>query len=76
MKQLRGMRFFLRQRVARDDEELTLQIPSDGTVPTLRAVLDILDGAGVTPEALSQHTPDLDEVFLTLTGDKQQETSR
>ncbi|WP_234379942.1 ATP-binding cassette domain-containing protein [Streptomyces caniscabiei] len=62
---------------ARDDEELTLQIPSDGTVPTLRAVLDILDGAGVTPEALSQHTPDLDEVFLTLTGDKQQqETSR
>ncbi|WNZ10511.1 ATP-binding cassette domain-containing protein [Streptomyces sp. 11x1] len=58
---------------ARDDEELTLQIPSDGTVPTLRAVLDILDGAGVTPEALSQHTPDLDDVFLTLTGDKQQQ---
>ncbi|MCC9710564.1 ATP-binding cassette domain-containing protein [Streptomyces sp. MNU76] len=61
---------------ARDDEELTLQIPSDGTVLTLRAVLDILDGAGVTPEALSQHTPDLDDVFLTLTGDKQQEISR
>ncbi|WP_405960918.1 ATP-binding cassette domain-containing protein [Streptomyces sp. NBC_00024] len=58
---------------ARDDEELTLQIPSDGTVPTLRAVLDILDGAGITPEALSQHTPDLDDVFLTLTGDKQQQ---
>ncbi|WP_338897492.1 ATP-binding cassette domain-containing protein [Streptomyces sp. TG1A-60] len=58
---------------SRDDEELTLQIPSDGTVPTLRAVLDILDTAGITPEALSQHTPDLDDVFLTLTGDKQQQ---
>ncbi|MDT0570987.1 ATP-binding cassette domain-containing protein [Streptomyces sp. DSM 3412] len=58
---------------ARDDEELTLQIPSDGTVPTLRAVLDILDDVGVTPEALAQHTPDLDDVFLTLTGDKQQQ---
>ncbi|MGW7368365.1 ATP-binding cassette domain-containing protein [Streptomyces sp. NPDC054841] len=63
--------------ITQDDEELTLQIPSDGTVPTLRAVLDILDGAGITPEALSQHTPDLDDVFLTLTGsDKQQEISR
>ncbi|MFC5800143.1 ATP-binding cassette domain-containing protein [Streptomyces formicae] len=62
---------------SRNDEELTLQIPSDGTVPTLRAVLDILDSAGITPEALSQHTPDLDDVFLTLTGtDKQQEISR
>ncbi|MEU7136151.1 ATP-binding cassette domain-containing protein [Streptomyces sp. NPDC046261] len=61
---------------SRNDEELTLQIPSDGSVPTLRAVLDILDDAGITPEALSQHTPDLDDVFLTLTGSDKQETSR
>ncbi|MFI9240246.1 ATP-binding cassette domain-containing protein [Streptomyces sp. NPDC053079] len=61
---------------SRDDEELTLQIPSDGSVPTLRAVLDVLDDAGITPEALSQHTPDLDDVFLTLTGSDQQEISR
>ncbi|MEU5052189.1 ATP-binding cassette domain-containing protein [Streptomyces sp. NPDC021096] len=60
----------------RNDEELTLQIPSDGSVPTLRAVLDVLDDAGITPEALSQHTPDLDDVFLTLTGSDKQETSR
>ncbi|WP_340559319.1 ATP-binding cassette domain-containing protein [Streptomyces sp. GSL17-111] len=60
----------------RDDEELTLQIPSDGTVPTLRAVLDVLDGAGLTPAALSQHSPDLDDVFLTLTGHQRQETPR
>ncbi|MFJ8863816.1 ATP-binding cassette domain-containing protein [Streptomyces sp. NPDC102451] len=61
----------------RDDEELTLQIPSDGTVPTLRAVLDILDAADAAPASLSLHTPDLDDVFLALTGaDKKQEFAR
>src|SRR5207247_338912 len=53
---------------ARDSEELTLQIPSDGSIPTLRAVLDALDGARVRAESLTVHTPDLDDVFLTLTG--------
>ncbi|MET9514518.1 ATP-binding cassette domain-containing protein [Streptomyces sp. NPDC002994] len=53
---------------ARDSEALTLQIPSDGSVPTLRAVLDILDNASVDVEALTVHTPDLDDVFLALTG--------
>uniref|UniRef100_A0AAU3GM11 ATP-binding cassette domain-containing protein n=1 Tax=Streptomyces sp. NBC_01401 TaxID=2903854 RepID=A0AAU3GM11_9ACTN len=61
----------------RDDEELTLQIPSDGAVSTLRAVLDILDAAGAAPVSLSLHTPDLDDVFLALTGaDKKQEIAR
>ncbi|WP_370416025.1 ATP-binding cassette domain-containing protein [Streptomyces fradiae] len=53
---------------ARDTEELTLRIPSDGGIPTLRAVLDVLDGAALQPESLTLHTPDLDDVFLTLTG--------
>ncbi|MFE1377898.1 ATP-binding cassette domain-containing protein [Streptomyces sp. NPDC058740] len=53
---------------ARDPEELTLRVPSDGGIPTLRAVLDILDGAAVPAESLTVHTPDLDDVFLTLTG--------
>ncbi|MFC8914164.1 ATP-binding cassette domain-containing protein [Streptomyces sp. NPDC057116] len=52
----------------RDDEALTLHIPSDGSVPTLRAVLDILDGASVEAHELTIHTPDLDDVFLALTG--------
>ncbi|WP_405872435.1 ATP-binding cassette domain-containing protein [Streptomyces zaomyceticus] len=52
----------------RDDESLTLQIPSDGSVANLRAVLDTLDGSGVQAESLTVHTPDLDDVFLTLTG--------
>ncbi len=53
---------------ARDLEELTLRIPSDGSIPTLRAVLDVLDDAAVRAESLTVHTPDLDDVFLTLTG--------
>lgn len=53
---------------ARDNEALTLQIPGDGSIPALRAVLDALDNASVRAEALTVRTPDLDDVFLTLTG--------
>jgi ABC-2 type transport system ATP-binding protein len=68
---------------ARDDDALTLQVPSDGTVRSLRALLGRLDSASVEVEELSVHTPDLDDVFLALTGqpdtghlDKQKETVR
>jgi ABC-2 type transport system ATP-binding protein len=53
---------------ARDGEALTLQAPSDGGVKALRGLLDVLDRAAVEVEHLSIHTPDLDDVFLTLTG--------
>ncbi len=52
----------------RDDEALTLQVPGDGGVPALRALLDRLDLAAVEVDDLSIHTPDLDDVFLALTG--------
>jgi ABC-2 type transport system ATP-binding protein len=52
----------------RDDDALTLTVPSDGTVRSLRTLLDRLDGAAVEVEELSVHTPDLDDVFLALTG--------
>ncbi len=52
----------------RDDEALTLQVPSDGGVKSLRALLDQLDDAAVEVDSLSIHTPDLDDVFLALTG--------
>ncbi|MFJ8696728.1 ATP-binding cassette domain-containing protein [Streptomyces roseolilacinus] len=63
---------------AADPEELTLRVPGDGSVPTLRAVLDVLDGASIHAESLTVHTPDLDDVFLTLTGrtGSPKETSR
>ncbi|TYK53205.1 ATP-binding cassette domain-containing protein [Actinomadura decatromicini] len=51
-----------------DDDRLTLQVPSDGGVASLRELLARLDAAGVEPSDLSVHTPDLDDVFLTLTG--------
>jgi ABC-2 type transport system ATP-binding protein len=54
--------------VSRDDETLSLQVPSDGGVPALRALLDRLDRAGIEVDDLSTHTPDLDDVFFALTG--------
>jgi ABC-2 type transport system ATP-binding protein len=54
--------------VARDDNELTLQIPTDGSVRSLRAVLDQLDHEAVAVVGVSVHTPDLDDVFFALTG--------
>jgi ABC-2 type transport system ATP-binding protein len=52
----------------RDDAALTLQVPSDGDVRSLRAVLDRLDRADVAIERLAIHTPDLDDVFFAFTG--------
>jgi ABC-2 type transport system ATP-binding protein len=64
--------------VVRDDEALTLQVPSDGSVKSLRSLLDRLDNASIEVGELSIHTPDLDDVFLTLTGqpDKEKEPAR
>jgi ABC-2 type transport system ATP-binding protein len=55
-------------RVVRDDDALTLQIPSDGSVRTLKSMLDRLDDESIKVDALSVHTPDLDDVFFALTG--------
>jgi ABC-2 type transport system ATP-binding protein len=51
---------------SRDDDALALQVPGDGSVTRLRALLDRLDGIDVAE--LSVHTPDLDDVFFALTG--------
>jgi len=52
----------------RDDEALTLQVPGDGGTKSLRSLLDRLDEYSLDAEELSVHTPDLDDVFLALTG--------
>jgi ABC-2 type transport system ATP-binding protein len=52
----------------RDDEALTLQVPSDGGVGSLRSLLDRLDKESIVVDGLSVQTPDLDDVFLSLTG--------
>ncbi len=51
-----------------DPEALELQVPSDGGVASLRTVLDRLDREAIEIADLSVHTPDLDDVFLALTG--------
>jgi ABC-2 type transport system ATP-binding protein len=54
--------------VERDDNELTLQIPTDGNVRSIKALLDRLDDEAIVVNDLSIHTPDLDDVFFALTG--------
>jgi ABC-2 type transport system ATP-binding protein len=54
---------------APDEEALTMQIPSDGGVHSLRALLDRLDAASIDVDGLAVQTADLDDVFLSLTGD-------
>ncbi|MFQ6225912.1 ATP-binding cassette domain-containing protein [Nocardia sp. NPDC002869] len=52
----------------RDDEALTLRVPGDGGSKSLRQVLDRLDESALEAAEVSVHTPDLDDVFLSLTG--------
>ena len=52
---------------SRDDDALTLRIPSDGNVQSIKAVLDQLDHATIEVNELSLHTPDLDDVFFAIT---------
>ncbi|MFB7478721.1 ATP-binding cassette domain-containing protein [Streptomyces anulatus] len=56
------------REVTRDDETLSLQIPSDGSQRELRSILDWLDSAEIEADELTVHTPDLDDVFFALTG--------
>ena len=51
-----------------DNDALTLRVPSDGSPRSLKAVLDRLDDLAIEAGEISVHTPDLDDVFLALTG--------
>ncbi len=59
-----------------DPESLTLTVPNDGSRRALKGLLDRLDDASVETEALTVHTPDLDDVFFALTGHPTEETVR
>jgi ABC-2 type transport system ATP-binding protein len=52
----------------RDDDALALRVPGDGGTKSLRNLLDRLDEYAISAEEFSVHTPDLDDVFLALTG--------
>jgi len=52
----------------RIDEDLTLRVPSDGGLKSLRALLGRLDEYALNPEDFSVRTAAFDKVFLALTG--------
>jgi ABC-2 type transport system ATP-binding protein len=52
----------------RDDAALALQVASGGSTHEIRDLLEQLDRSGLAAERLTVHTPDLDDVFLALTG--------
>jgi ABC-2 type transport system ATP-binding protein len=58
---------------ARDPESLMLTVPNDGSRHALKALLDRLDDADIETDSLTVHTPDLDDVFLSLTGHRTEE---
>ncbi len=51
-----------------DEAALSLRVPSDAGGKSLRALLSRLDEHSIDVEEFSVHTPDLDDVFLALTG--------
>ena len=51
-----------------DEDDLTLRVPGDGGPKSVRALLNQLDEQSIEVEEFSVHTPDLDDVFLALTG--------
>jgi ABC-2 type transport system ATP-binding protein len=53
-----------------DEEALTLKVPSDGGVASVRSVLAQLDNESINVDELTVHTPDLDDVFFALTGSR------
>jgi ABC-2 type transport system ATP-binding protein len=55
-------------QVSRDEDALALQVPYDGSIESLKALLGRLDGQAIPAGGLSVHTPDLDDVFFSLTG--------
>jgi ABC-2 type transport system ATP-binding protein len=59
-----------------DEHKLVLQVPNDASVPSLRALFERLDDAGIDVEHLSVHTPDLDDVFFAVTGGPTAERAR
>ena len=51
-----------------EEDDLVLHVPSDGGAKSVLALLAQLDAQSIEVEEFSVHTPDLDDVFLALTG--------
>jgi ABC-2 type transport system ATP-binding protein len=60
-------------KASREDDALALRVPSDGSLHALKTLIERLDDPAIEVDELSVHTPDLDDVFLALTGNPQNE---
>jgi ABC-2 type transport system ATP-binding protein len=58
---------------SRDSDSLVLQIPTDDTPESLMGLLERIDRHALHVERVTVHMPDLDDVFLALTGNPKQE---
>ncbi|WP_019811996.1 daunorubicin resistance protein DrrA family ABC transporter ATP-binding protein [Saccharomonospora halophila] len=56
-------------QASRDNDTLTLRVPGDGSLRSVKSLLDRLDEQAVAVDELSVHTPDLDDVFLAFTSE-------
>ena len=54
--------------VKADHEQMTVNVPSDGSMASIKSLLDRFGGQSIDVENLSIHSPDLDDVFFALTG--------
>lgn len=54
----------------RNGDDLALEVPSESGLASLRSLLAQLDAQEIEVDSLSVHSPDLDDVFLALTGTK------
>ncbi|MGW4482847.1 ATP-binding cassette domain-containing protein [Amycolatopsis sp. NPDC004368] len=61
---------------SRNGDGLTLRVPSDGSLLSLKALIGRLDHHALEVDELSVHTPDLDDVFLALTGNPASDTEK
>ncbi|MEH1101894.1 ATP-binding cassette domain-containing protein [Micromonospora sp. CPCC 205561] len=55
-------------QATRDSDALAVRVPSDGSLRALKTLIGRLDDEAIEVDELSVHTPDLDDVFLALTG--------
>jgi len=60
-------------QATREDNALALRVASDGSLSSLKTLIARLDDRAIEVDELSVHTPDLDDVFLALTGDPSKE---
>ncbi len=64
------------RQATREGDALELRVPHDGSLSSLKALVDRLHENSVAVDSLSMHTPDLDDVFLALTGNTEKVTAR